>query len=38
MAQHIPADEELLKQLKKLELEMIKGLDEIEEMVKEHER
>lgn len=33
MAQHIPADEELLKQLKRLELEQARGLERIERLV-----
>jgi hypothetical protein len=33
IAQHIPADEELLKQLKTLELEMIRGIERIEKMI-----
>lgn len=36
MAQHMPADENLLKQLKKLELAMISSVDRIEDIIKEY--
>lgn len=36
MAQHIPKDGKLLEQLKTLELEIDRGLDRVEEMVKQY--